>query len=195
MEELLELFRLGLRWAEPEAGAVNEARVPGSWEPKILRVAPGDDVLDELQSRRHQMASWPRGEEAETHRCWERLDDADESLQDAAGYRVAAAPFQRLLCARPVRKAVVVGGCCCEFDDRSELAYGFAVLGDDREAEVKAVPRRRDREVPRRSRHPLELELVLGEQALPVLHPCQEYGREIPLECENGHGRDQRTAL
>ena len=38
----------------------NEARVPGSWEPKVLRVAPGDDVLDELQSRRHQMASWPK---------------------------------------------------------------------------------------------------------------------------------------
>ncbi len=37
MEELLGLFRLGLRWAEPEAGAANEARVPGSWEPKIPR--------------------------------------------------------------------------------------------------------------------------------------------------------------
>ena len=47
----------------------NEARVPGSWEPKILRVAPGDNMLDELQSRRHQMASWPRGEEAEIRQC------------------------------------------------------------------------------------------------------------------------------
>ena len=80
----------------------NEARVPGSWEPKIPRVAPGDDVLDELPSRRHQMASWPRGEEVGTRRCWERLDDVDENLQDAAGCRVAAAPFERLSYARPV---------------------------------------------------------------------------------------------
>ena len=90
---------------------------------------------------------------------------------------------------------MVVDDCCYEFADRSELECEFAALGVDREAEAKAGPRRRDREVLRRSRHPLELELVLGEQALPVLHPCQEYGREIPLECENGHGRDQRTAL
>ena len=94
-----------------------EARVPGSWEPTIPRVAPGDDVLDELGSRRHQMASWPRGEEVErTRRCWERLDDADEDLQgdsaDAAGYRVAVAPYRRV-------EVLVVGGCCYEFDDRS----------------------------------------------------------------------------
>ena len=123
----------------------NEAWVPGSWEPKI-------------PSRRHQMASWPRGEEVErTRRCWECLDDADEDLLgdsvDAAGSRVAAAPYWRV-------EVLVVGGCCCGSADPSELEYECAVLDVGQVVEERAVLRHRDPEVRRPNRRLLEPELV-----------------------------------
>ena len=90
---------------------------------------------------------------------------------------------------------MVVDDCCYEFADRSELECEFAVLGVDREAEAKAGPRRQDREVLRRSRHPLGSELVSGERVPPALNPCQEYGRGILLGCESVRGRDRRRVL